>query len=112
MAGELARRGRRVTVLDSAPAPFPGPRGNGIQPPDVGGARPPRGHQPARGIGDGTKMAGGGALSLIRLRLAARQPQRLPRPLPLNQLRGALDRRTDPAHRNSQRTAPPGPALN
>ncbi|WP_329262940.1 FAD-dependent monooxygenase [Actinoallomurus sp. NBC_01490] len=32
VAGELARRGRRVTVLDSAPAPFPGPRGNGIQP--------------------------------------------------------------------------------
>ncbi|PRY41385.1 FAD-dependent monooxygenase [Umezawaea tangerina] len=31
-AGELARRGRRVVVLDSAPAPFPGPRGNGIQP--------------------------------------------------------------------------------
>jgi 2-polyprenyl-6-methoxyphenol hydroxylase-like FAD-dependent oxidoreductase len=32
VAGELARRGHRVTVLDSAPAPFPGPRGNGIQP--------------------------------------------------------------------------------
>jgi 2-polyprenyl-6-methoxyphenol hydroxylase-like FAD-dependent oxidoreductase len=31
-AGELARRGHRVTVLDSAPAPSPGPRGNGIQP--------------------------------------------------------------------------------
>jgi 2-polyprenyl-6-methoxyphenol hydroxylase-like FAD-dependent oxidoreductase len=32
VAVELARRGRRVTVLDSAPGPFPGPRGNGIQP--------------------------------------------------------------------------------
>jgi 2-polyprenyl-6-methoxyphenol hydroxylase-like FAD-dependent oxidoreductase len=32
VAAELARRGRRVRVLDSASAPFPGPRGNGIQP--------------------------------------------------------------------------------
>ncbi|MDT8911404.1 FAD-dependent monooxygenase [Amycolatopsis sp. PS_44_ISF1] len=32
LAGELARRGRRVRVLDGAPGAFPGPRGNGIQP--------------------------------------------------------------------------------
>ncbi|MET9259823.1 FAD-dependent monooxygenase [Amycolatopsis sp. NPDC004079] len=31
-AAELARRGRRVRVLDGAPGAFPGPRGNGIQP--------------------------------------------------------------------------------
>ena len=29
---ELARRGKHVRVLDAAPAPFPGPRGNGLQP--------------------------------------------------------------------------------
>lgn len=32
MAGELARRGRQVRVLDGAPAAFQGPRGVGIQP--------------------------------------------------------------------------------